>query len=69
VVFYDAQGRPQAFGAETEDDEVMNSAETEGWRKAEWYVSHLFDACFACLNTPAGGSYTSDQLTFLSSKI
>jgi hypothetical protein len=39
VVLYDKQGKATAFGAETEDDEILYSAETEGWRKAEWYVS------------------------------
>jgi hypothetical protein len=36
VVYYDSQGKAKAFGAETEDDEVVYSAETEGWKKASW---------------------------------
>jgi hypothetical protein len=36
VVFYDHDGKPKAFGAETEDDEVVDTAESEGWRKASW---------------------------------
>jgi hypothetical protein len=41
VVFYDEQGAARAFGAETEDDEILYTAEAEGWRKAEWCGDNL----------------------------
>jgi hypothetical protein len=38
VILYDHQGKAKAHGAETDDDDVLESAETEGWRKASWSV-------------------------------
>jgi hypothetical protein len=38
VVFYDQQGKAKAFGAETEDDEILYTADAEGWRKTAWYA-------------------------------
>jgi hypothetical protein len=40
---YDQSGAPQAHGAETEDEDVMDKADSKGWYKAEWY-----DDCFSC---------------------
>lgn len=38
VVLYDQQGNAQAFGAETEDEEVLDEAETNEWKKAAWLL-------------------------------
>jgi hypothetical protein len=37
VLFYDKNGKPRAFGAETDDEETIINAESEGWAKSEWY--------------------------------
>jgi hypothetical protein len=36
VIWYDQNGIPQAYGAETEDEDVLVNADSEGWHKAEW---------------------------------
>ncbi|KAF7291486.1 hypothetical protein MKEN_01483100 [Mycena kentingensis (nom. inval.)] len=41
VLYYDRHGNAQAFGAETEDDDVVIDAEEHGWRKVEWFKLHL----------------------------
>ncbi|KAK6977910.1 hypothetical protein R3P38DRAFT_3120844 [Favolaschia claudopus] len=37
VLYYDARGNAQAFGAETEDEDTIIEAEENGWIKAEWW--------------------------------
>ncbi|KAJ7471925.1 hypothetical protein FB451DRAFT_311192 [Mycena latifolia] len=37
VLYYDADGNPRAYGAETEDDDTIIEAEEKGWFKAEWW--------------------------------
>ncbi|KAJ7912524.1 hypothetical protein B0H13DRAFT_2232477 [Mycena leptocephala] len=37
VLYYDKQGNPKAFGAETEDEDTIIEAEENGWVKVEWW--------------------------------
>ncbi|KAJ7629513.1 hypothetical protein DFH06DRAFT_1480482 [Mycena polygramma] len=37
VLYYDRNGNPKAFGAETEDEDTVIEAEENGWFKAEWW--------------------------------
>ncbi|KZT20036.1 hypothetical protein NEOLEDRAFT_1182864 [Neolentinus lepideus HHB14362 ss-1] len=37
VLYYDKQGRPQAFAAETDDEDVIMEAESNEWYKATWW--------------------------------
>ncbi|KAJ7675457.1 hypothetical protein B0H17DRAFT_1182843 [Mycena rosella] len=37
VLYYDKDGKPKAFGAETEDEDIVIEAEDNGWVKAEWW--------------------------------
>ncbi|KAJ7153012.1 hypothetical protein C8R46DRAFT_1121030 [Mycena filopes] len=37
VLYYDSDGNPRAFGAETEDDDTIIEAEENGWFRAEWW--------------------------------
>jgi hypothetical protein len=36
VVYYDSQGQPKAYGAETEDEDIVDQADTNDWQRAEW---------------------------------
>jgi hypothetical protein len=57
VIYYDKLGKAQAHGAETDDDEVVYNAESEGWNKASWYVLILSTLILA--HSPQGGSFVS----------
>ncbi|KAJ7021476.1 hypothetical protein C8F04DRAFT_267971 [Mycena alexandri] len=37
VLYYDRDGNPKAFGAETEDEDTIIEAEENGWFRAEWW--------------------------------
>ncbi|KAJ7302367.1 hypothetical protein DFH08DRAFT_794556 [Mycena albidolilacea] len=37
VLYYDNNGNPKAFGAETEDEDTIMEAEENGWQKVEWW--------------------------------
>ncbi|KAJ3513953.1 hypothetical protein NMY22_g14895 [Coprinellus aureogranulatus] len=41
VIYYDAQGKPCAIGAETLKEGIEGDAEEHGWRKARWFKLHL----------------------------
>ncbi|KAJ7641482.1 hypothetical protein FB45DRAFT_900316 [Roridomyces roridus] len=41
VLYYDKDGKPRAFGAETDDEDVIIQAEENEWSKAEWWKLHL----------------------------
>ncbi|KAJ6632564.1 hypothetical protein B0H10DRAFT_2159684 [Mycena sp. CBHHK59/15] len=41
VLYYDKNGRPKAFGAETEDEDTIIEAEENDWMKAEWWKLKL----------------------------
>jgi hypothetical protein len=48
VVWYDSQGQAKAHGAETEDEDIVDQADLNGWQKAEWYdiVMHSHASIF-----------------------
>lgn len=41
VIYYDADGVPRAFGAETRQQDIIEQAEDENWTKAAWFKLHL----------------------------
>ncbi|KAJ7074548.1 hypothetical protein C8F01DRAFT_1043782 [Mycena amicta] len=41
AIFYDNEGKARAFGAEVEDDEVLNKAGECGWVLVEWFKLQL----------------------------
>ncbi|KII84791.1 hypothetical protein PLICRDRAFT_146294 [Plicaturopsis crispa FD-325 SS-3] len=41
VIYYDRIGKPCAFAAETQDDEMRHRAEIEDWCEASWWKLHL----------------------------
>ncbi|TFK20843.1 hypothetical protein FA15DRAFT_624853 [Coprinopsis marcescibilis] len=41
MIYYDQTGTPQAIGAEAMRDGVYETAEEQGWVKAEWFKLHL----------------------------
>lgn len=38
IIYYDRSGQVRAVGAEATREEVLESAEDDGWTKAEWYA-------------------------------
>jgi hypothetical protein len=36
IVYYDSEGQPKAHGAETEDEDIVDQADTNDWQRAEW---------------------------------
>ncbi|KAJ7207969.1 hypothetical protein GGX14DRAFT_634628 [Mycena pura] len=41
VLYYDKQGKAMAFGAETEDEDIIMEGEEHGWVKVEWWKLRL----------------------------
>ncbi|TFK51568.1 hypothetical protein OE88DRAFT_1801563 [Heliocybe sulcata] len=41
VLYYDKEGRAQAFAAETDDEDVIMEAESNEWYKTAWWKLHL----------------------------
>ncbi|KAF7290598.1 hypothetical protein MIND_01299900 [Mycena indigotica] len=53
VVFYDKHGQAQAFAAETEDDDVRDSAAENSWSRVEWWKLLLRPKHLAAVSLPS----------------
>jgi hypothetical protein len=52
LIWYDKQGKPQLFGAESRLPETRSKAEDNGWEKAEYFKLHLHPETTESLSHP-----------------
>ncbi|KAJ7117906.1 hypothetical protein C8R43DRAFT_1091104 [Mycena crocata] len=66
VLYYDADGNPKAYGAETEDEDTIIEAEENGWFKVEWWKLLLRPAHLPIIQglelPPLPGNVTVDDI-------
>ncbi|KAF7291520.1 hypothetical protein MKEN_01486600 [Mycena kentingensis (nom. inval.)] len=66
VAFYDKDGKAQAFGCEVDDDAFLQKAETQNWRRVEWFAANQFrgndSTTTAFLTSYANGAIMWDEL-------
>ncbi|EIN04434.1 hypothetical protein PUNSTDRAFT_108180 [Punctularia strigosozonata HHB-11173 SS5] len=66
VVYYDSNGNPKAFGAETDNDDMLLEAEMQQWTRAEWWKMHLRPSHLPLVKDlvlkPLTGTLTADDI-------